>query len=192
MFRLMRIFKLCVVLAGGLGLAGCGEASPPLPPVLERSIDALLLFDEHQAANGLEGGSDADLHELARTVAGEMNREPRIYPDRIGINILLDGRIEGYRDRNANARQDEDERRIFTVEIDVDGGRLVAAGNSGGPLAHPLGTFVGPLFSNGLIKRLLKMQLAAKRKSWYLADAPLPEVKLSKYIAPEEKPASAE
>ena len=169
------------------GLVGCSEPSPELKPVLVRSIDALLLFDDHQAANGLDGGSDADLHELARTIAKEMNKEPRIYRDRIGINILRDGRIEGYRDRNANARQEKDEGQIFLVEIDADNGRLVATGNSGDPLTHRLEAFVGPLFSSGLTKRILKMQVQAKHRSWYLDDDSLEEVKVSKYVLLEEK-----
>ena len=59
--------------------------------------------------------------------ASELNKE-KLINGKIGITLIPDGAIEGFRDRDNNGRKDARDDRLFTIEIDPDNGRVIATG----------------------------------------------------------------
>ncbi len=188
MAKFKPLFVILAVMVGLVGLKGCGgRGGPDLHSVLERTVGGLLFFDEFMTANGIDVAGDEDMHELARTLAAKFNAEPKIWKTRIGVNIFRDSTIEGYQDTNQNARQDEGEPQLFTVEIDADNGRLIATRSSGDTLAHPLGDFAKHLFAGGMMKKLLALQLEAGFKVGHFDDREVPMVEQSYYFEKPQK-----
>lgn len=50
----------------------------------------------------------------------------KLTTDRIGVSMLQDGSVEGFRDTNTNDMKDAYEKSIFKIEIDTEGNRLIA------------------------------------------------------------------
>jgi len=91
---------------------------------------------------------------FALNLAYNLNHgQPAVYPYPVGIASQENGSFDGFKDANSNGVQDKDDNKIFTLEVDTEGKRLLASaegttsgrGFSGSGLL--MGMFLGNMLS---------------------------------------------
>ena len=126
---------LVVVVVGYVAysfLAGpSGPQSANLGQVLDRTTFALEKYDEYLKQEQVTEVSDKDMQVLAGFLTKVMNADPKFYDNTLGVAMTKDTTFVGFDDKNANAVQDTDEEKVFTVEIDHDNKRLIATDAAG-------------------------------------------------------------
>lgn len=111
---------------GATLLAGCTGTEPgaDLNRVLDITLETMNIFE--QKSEGVE--EDAAMDKFAEELAYNLNTfEPKVYPERVGVNYASDGSFEGYHDENRDQSKDSGEKDLFKVEIDGENQRLIAS-----------------------------------------------------------------
>jgi len=106
-------------------LNGCSQsvASVDLDRVLDISQDTLYRFEN--SPNNTQ--DEAALAGFANELEQNFNSaQPPAHSGPIGINLQNDGSMEGYLDGNGNHQKDDNEPKLFLVEIDGESERLIA------------------------------------------------------------------
>ena len=155
------IIAIAVVVAVGAWffLGDTGKANDvDLGAVLDRTQTSLTTFQKHMTEKRIEKVTDEHLKVLANFMQESINLAPPIYTAPIGIQLLKDSSFEGFEDSNKDNVKDAGDKRLFTVEIDFDGKRLIATDTGGTSTGFGLGT---GLLTGMLMGHLLSGQRAA-------------------------------
>ncbi|XZE54937.1 hypothetical protein SH139x_000921 [Planctomycetaceae bacterium SH139] len=82
--------------------------------------------------------------------------QPKLMSHAIGVSMEATGAIVGYADRNDNKTQDAGEERLFTVQIDLERGRLLASDTANHHRDHhyrPMGGFFTAYMLGSMMSR---------------------------------------
>ncbi len=82
--------------------------------------------------------------------------QPKLMSHPIGVSMEATGAIVGYADRNDNKTQDAGEERLFTVQIDLEQGRLLASDTANHHRDHryrPMGGFFTAYMLGSMMSR---------------------------------------
>lgn len=82
--------------------------------------------------------------------------QPKLMSHPIGVSMEATGAIVGYADRNDNKTQDAGEERLFTVQIDLERGRLLASDTNNHHRDHryrPMGGFFTAYMLGSMMSR---------------------------------------
>ena len=115
--------------------AGCSEnvVKADLDRVLDITSDALYKF-ENSPQNTKD---DNAMEEFADNLRfGLSTATPPVHPGPVGIVLKEDGSFGGFHDKNGNTEKDAGESDLFTIEVDSEGGRLLATDASGNTRDH--------------------------------------------------------
>ncbi len=129
-------------------------ARADLGAVLDRTILALTHFEKQVQKHQLTKLDEAALKQLEPLMQKAMNAKPPVYEKPVGVKLLKDASFQGFSDANGNNVEDAGDAKLFTVEIDFEGRRLIATGaggaSTGTRLASGLlgGMLLGSLMSN--------------------------------------------
>lgn len=164
------IIGLVVLVAIGayffLGDTG-GSSSADLGKVLDRTEASLRNFQQHMTTQNAQQLSNENMQQLTGIMQQALNAEPAIHSQPIGVALLKDSTFEGFADANRDNVKDTGEDRLFTVEIDFDGKRLIATGVNGTSTGMGLGT---GLLAGMLMGHLLSNQRAAGVQQGHFAN----------------------
>lgn len=151
---------LAAALVVAASLSGCGssDSGPDLGRVLDRTQQALKVFQNYLTKENAKELTEAHKQQLAAFMGNAMNIQPPVHTTPVGIKLLKDSTFEGFDDPNKNNFQDSGESRLFKVEIDFEGKRLIATSEGGRSTGMGLGT---GLLAGMLMGRLLGGQRAA-------------------------------
>ena len=100
--------------------------------VLKRAKKSIISMQAILKTEGVTKPTDPHLQELADLMTTKMNENPKIHHRHIGVRLLKDFSFEGFEDRNQNSLKENSEKKLFKVEIDFDGKRLISSGSSAG------------------------------------------------------------
>ncbi|MGE0312811.1 MAG: hypothetical protein AB7P21_14465 [Lautropia sp.] len=146
------------VLIASTVAAGCSEKAPS--PDLDRVLDVTMSTLTATNPRVTRTSADGEASRLARRLSADMkSATPPVYPGRLAVVLKDDGSFQGFEDKNANEVQDAGERRLFTVEIDAERGRLIATDESNTVRDHPFSS--AGLLTGMLVGNLLNRQKAA-------------------------------
>jgi hypothetical protein len=141
------------------GLTACGgQPGPDMGAVLDRTSKALAAFQTHLEKQGVAQATNEHMSQLTGFLHRVLNHNPPVHTTPVGIKLLKDAKFEGFDDSNRDNVQDIGEKRLFTLEIDFDGKRLIATGQSGQSTGMGLAS---GLLTGMLLGRLLSNQRAA-------------------------------
>lgn len=143
------------------------SASADLGKVLDRTEVSLRSFQDHLTKQGVSQVSNEHMTQLTGFMQQALNTEPAIHTQPIGVQLLKDSTFEGFADANRDNVKDSGEDRLFTVEIDFDGKRLIATGVNGTSTGMGMGT---GLLAGMLMGHLLSSQRAAGVQQGHFAN----------------------
>jgi hypothetical protein len=122
-FKLVTFFVIFSLVIG----TGCSNSSSSrvdLDRVLQ--IMAATLTSVEKQALGFS--KDEIMTVFEQEFHQDINKaRPKLHPQTIGVKLQNDASVIGYNDKNSNAIQDGGEKLLFKVEIDQEGGRLLAS-----------------------------------------------------------------
>jgi hypothetical protein len=133
-----------------------GEQTADLGQVLDRTEYVMLNYQNHLEENNIETMGDQQIEEFTQYYMAVLNADPRFYDSTLGLSLQEDGSFLGYADGNSNGFQDNDEGKVFTVEIDEENRRLIAtdvAGQSAGMQFSGTGFLAGALLGHFLARQ---------------------------------------
>ncbi|MHA6264580.1 hypothetical protein ACXYMO_15360 [Arenibacterium sp. CAU 1754] len=140
----------------GVVLGDRGEQTADLGQVLDRTEYALVNYQGFLSENEVTAPSDDQIKEFTLFYTAVLNADPKFYDKPLGLNVQQDASFLGYADTNGNGTQDNDEGKVFTVEIDEENNRLIAtdvAGNSTGLRFSGTGFLAGALLGHFIGKQ---------------------------------------
>ncbi|MEL6791392.1 MAG: hypothetical protein AAGL18_09955 [Pseudomonadota bacterium] len=118
-----------------LVLTGCGQSSnanvPDHNKIMDRTIAMILKYDEILAVDDIQLTDDEMLKTLTGDLFAYINQSPRPYRSNIGIALNADASFKGFDDTNSDNRQDPGEKKLFTMEVDVENETLVYTAENG-------------------------------------------------------------
>lgn len=131
---------------------------PDLMQVLDRAEFAINAYQE-RVQKPTEDMADAQM-DVFLSIYNEILNNPKFYSQPLGVELKQDATFLGFLDKNTNQKKDEGEQELFTVEVDMQGRRLIGTDlGSRQSVGHP---FPGAGFATGwLIGSLLNRQRAA-------------------------------
>lgn len=130
-----------------------------LSQVLNRSVIAMERYDKYLKDNKVEKATDQHLEQLNGFLQKVMNADPKFHEGLIATSLGKDAKFAGVDDGNKNGQVDQDEKKLFTLEIDSANNRIIATDESG---AGTYRGFSGTGFLAGaLIGAMLGRQRAA-------------------------------
>ncbi|MCF6200074.1 MAG: hypothetical protein L3J67_11905 [Hyphomicrobiaceae bacterium] len=135
-----------------------GQSDVDLGKVLDRTQHALVNYNTYLKKNGITEVKKEHVGRLTSYVHEVMNVEPVLYQNPIGVKMLKDASFEGFDDSNDNNVKDSDEKKLFRVEIDFEGKRLIASDSQGSG-------FTGSGLMAGLIGGMLMGRLMGNQRS---------------------------
>lgn len=127
-----------------------------LGQVLDRTDYALNTYQDYAVEQNFAEIGEAQMEQFKEFYVSILNYEPRFYDDTLGLTVQEDASFLGFADTNANGIQDEEEAKVFTVEIDSENERLIAtdvSGNSTGLRFSGTGFLTGMLIGNLLSRQ---------------------------------------
>lgn len=133
-----------------------GEQTADLGQVLDRTEFALVNYQGFLSENEVAEPSEEQVKEFTLFYTAVLNADPRFYDKPLGLSVQQDASFLGYADANGNGVQDNDEGKVFTVEIDEENKRLIAtdvAGNSTGLRFSGTGFLAGALMGHFLSRQ---------------------------------------
>lgn len=142
----------------GAGLAGCGDGAPriDLLAVLDRTVQAMDIFDKYMKEHDIKKAGAAELAAFADFLTKTMNAAPPLHDKPILVQMMTDVSFVGASDDDDDGEADS---KLFTVEIDGAENRLIAtdAGGTSTSLGYSGAGFLG----GPLLGSLLREQSAA-------------------------------
>ncbi len=152
-------YGIFAVVAVAVGISLFSESTPKidLAKVLDRTNLALKSFQGHLTASGAKEVNKADMAKLPKVLQQALNNDPKFYSKPIGVKLLKDASFEGFTDENMNNIKDETDSKLFNVEIDFEGNRLIATGTSGRSTGMGLAT--------GFLAGMLMGRLMGRQRS---------------------------
>lgn len=132
-------------------------SSVDMGKVLDRTQTSLLTFQTHMTKQNVQKVTDEHLKVLSGFMRDAMNVEPPVYTSPVGVNLLKDSKFEGFADANQDNVKDAGEDRLFTVEIDFDGKRMIASDSAG--------TYTGLGMGSGLLTGMLMGHLLSNQRA---------------------------
>lgn len=133
-----------------------GEQTADLGQVLDRTEYVMLNYQSYLDENSIDTMGESQIQEFTQFYQAVLNADPRFYDKTLGLTAQSDGSFLGYADSNSNGYQDNDEGKVFTVEIDEENRRLIAtdmAGESAGLRFSGTGFLAGALLGHFLTKQ---------------------------------------
>lgn len=133
-----------------------GEQTADLGQVLDRTEYVMLNYQSYLDEQSIETMGEAQIAEFTQFYRAVLNADPRFYDSTLGLTAQDDGSFLGFADANSNGFQDNDEGKVFTVEIDEENRRLIAtdvAGESAGLRFSGTGFIAGALLGHYLSKQ---------------------------------------
>lgn len=133
-----------------------GEQTADLGQVLDRTEYVMLNYQNYLEENAIDEMGEAQIAEFTQFYRAVLNADPRFYDATLGLTAQEDGSFLGYADANSNGFQDNDEGKVFIVEIDEENRRLIAtdvAGESAGLRFSGTGFVAGALLGHYLSKQ---------------------------------------
>lgn len=148
------------LLAAGVSLQGCGSEAPKIDllATLDRSVQAIEIFDKYLKDNEINDVGDPEMAAFADFLTKAMNSEPPIYEKRIAVRLQDDASFDGYADSDGDG-DFAGESALFTIEIDSANNRLIATNAAG--VGTSLGVSGAAFLSGAFMTALLGRQSAA-------------------------------
>ena len=136
-------------------ISGCGSSAPVEVVDLNKVLDVLVVVLDEQAggakgkATAMGDGKTAD--KVVEMPAGQEDpaiekafekkfadklNAAKLMSSPIGIDVNAKGEVIGFIDPNKNNVQSAGEKKLFSIEIDIEGGRLIASDTSGNRRPH--------------------------------------------------------
>lgn len=165
--RVIDVSKSGLVVGAFAVMSACSGSGGgvDLGQVLDRTEYAVTEFDQSITAEAAQKGvtqvqaTDAQLETFNGFLTAMMNASPAFYSQPIGTSVQSDASFLGFEDKNANGTQESGEKKLFTLEIDSENGRLIATDETGvSTYHHPR---VGGFFTGMIIGNMLSRQRAA-------------------------------
>lgn len=163
------IITIAVIVAVGAWffLGDTGNANNvDLGKVLDRAQTSLQTFQTHMTKQNVQKVTDEHLKALSGFMRDAMNTEPPVHSGPVGVNLLKDSKFEGFADANQDNVKDAGEERLFTLEMDFDGKRLIASDGTGTSTGMGMGTGI---LTGMLMGHLLSNQRAAGIRQGHFA-----------------------
>ncbi len=155
----MRAVIGLVAVAGAAALVGACSAEntpsfirkgPDLGAVLDRTAKALGSYQNYLKKVQAATATDAHIKEMTGLFRQVMNMDPKLHRTPIGINLRKDASFIGFEDRNNDNVRGAGEKKLFKVEIDYHGRRLIATSETYSTAVRPRssGFFIGILMND--------------------------------------------
>lgn len=143
------------------------SSNADLAKVLDRTETSLRSFQDHMTKQGVTQVTNEHMTQLTGFMQQALNAEPPVHNAPIGVALLKDSTFEGFTDTNRDNIKDAGEDRLFTVEVDFDGKRLIATGVNGTSTGMGMGT---GLLAGMLMGHLLSSQRSAGIQQGHFAN----------------------
>ncbi len=140
-----------------------GQPNIDLGKVLDRTQHALVSYNNFLTKNNITEVKKEHVGKLTGYVHEVINVAPALHTNPIGVKMLKDASFEGFDDRNNNNVKDSEDEKLFRVEIDFEGKRLIASDSQGRGFTGS-GLMAG-LVGGMLMGRLMGNQRAAGVRS---------------------------
>lgn len=135
-----------------------GKPDVDLGKVLDRTQHALVSYNNFLKKNGITEVKKEDVGRLTGYVHEVMNVTPVLHSNPIGVKMLKDASFEGFDDSNNNNIKDSGDKKLFRVEIDFEGKRLIASDSEGRG-------FTGSGLMTGLLGGMLMGRLMGNQRA---------------------------
>ncbi len=135
-----------------------GKPDIDLGKVLDRTQHALVSYNSFLKKNSITEVKKEHVDKLTGYVHQVMNVEPALHQNPIGVKMLKDASFEGFDDSNNNNIKDSEDKKLFRVEIDFEGKRLIASDSKGQG-------FTGSGLMTGLIGGMLMGRLMGNQRA---------------------------
>ncbi len=136
-------------------VSACSKRSVPAVPdhdvIVDRTISMITKYDEILAADDVKEADEDTVQNLANNIFLYINQKPLPYSKTIGIEMKEDGSFLGFEDGNKDNIKTVGERKLFTMEVDVENKRIVytdETGNHHGYRLNGTGFFLGAMWAN--------------------------------------------
>ena len=135
-----------------------GKPDVDLGKVLDRTQHALVSYNNFLKKNDITDVKKEHVGKLTGYVHDVMNVAPALHQNPIGVKMLKDASFEGFDDSNNNNVKDAEDTKLFRVEIDFEGKRLIASDSQGGG-------FTGSGLMTGLVGGMLMGRLMGSQRA---------------------------
>lgn len=135
-----------------------GQPDVDLGKVLDRTQHALVSYNNYLKKNDITEVKKEHVGRLTGYVHEVMNVAPALHKNPIGVKMLKDASFEGFDDGNNNNIKDSEDKKLFRVEIDFEGKRLIASDSQGRG-------FTGSGLMTGLIGGMLMGRLMGNQRA---------------------------
>lgn len=129
-----------------------------LGKVLDRTQHALASYNKYLNKNKITEVKKEHVTKMTGYVHEVMNVQPVLHNNPIGVKMLKDASFEGFDDGNNNNIKDSGDKKLFRVEIDFEGKRLIASDSEGRG-------FTGSGLVTGLLGGMLMGRLMGNQRS---------------------------
>ncbi len=129
-------FRLSAIVLGTFSLlTGCsdhsGTSSPNYDRIMYRTVEMIKAYDQILKLDHIEAADDDMLKMLTNDIFVYINQKPLSHKNPIGLNLQPDAGFLGFEDMNANNIKEAEDRRMFTMEIDIENDQLVLTDETG-------------------------------------------------------------
>jgi hypothetical protein len=154
----MKVKVAIAAVAAAFVVSGCGaentpsfmRSGPDLGQVLDRTVKALGSYQNYLRKIEVKSATPEHIKEMTGLFRQVMNMNPKLHRSPIGIELHKDASFIGFEDRNDDNVRDAGEKKLFKVEIDYEGRRLIATSDEYSTAVRPQssGFFLGIMMSN--------------------------------------------
>jgi len=129
-------FRLMAILVGAFALlTACSNQQGPSTPnydrIMYRTVEMIKAYDQILKIDNIEAADDDMLTTLTNDIFVYINQKPLSHKNPIGLNLQPDASFLGFEDMNANNIKEAEDRRMFTMEIDIENNQLVLTDETG-------------------------------------------------------------
>ncbi len=129
-----------------------------LGKVLDRTQNALASYNNYLKKENITEVKKEHIGRLTGYVHEVVNVAPVLHHNPIGVKMLKDASFEGFDDGNNNNIKDPEDQKLFRVEIDFEGKRLLASDANGGG-------YTGSGLMTGLVGGMLMGRLMGNQRA---------------------------